>query len=94
MEIDPSSDEHRIIYGSVRDQEMLTIWRGKHEHTSNNGLLVTETEGGRVFETDATGRIIWEYINRYDSDEVAEISEARIYPETYFTFNVDEWPCK
>jgi len=56
--------------------------------------LITESEGGRVFEVDPEGRIVWEFINRYDSDEVAEITEARIYPESYFTFNVDEWPCK
>lgn len=92
MEIDPSSDEHRIIYGGVRGQEMLSIIRGKHELRPNGGLLVTEFEGGRVFETDATGRIIWEYINRYDSDEVAEITEARIYPVQYF--NVPEWSCE
>lgn len=94
MEIDPSSEEHRIIYGGVRGQEMLSIIRGKLELRPNGGLLVTEFEGGRVFETDMAGRIIWEYINRYDSDEVAEITEARIYPESYFSFSVDKWPCK
>jgi hypothetical protein len=92
VEIDPVSDEHRVIYGGVSGQEMLSIIRGKHELTRNGGLLVTEFEGGRVFETDATGRIIWEYINRYDSDEVAEITEARIYSADYF--NVSNWSCE
>ena len=92
MEIDPVSDEYRVIYGGVSGQEMLSIIRGKHELTVNGGLLVTESEGGRVFETDATGRIIWEYINRYDSDEVAEINEARIYPADYF--RVSDWSCE
>ncbi len=71
---------------------MLTSIRGKHELTRNGGLLVTEFEGGRLFETDATGRIIWEYINRYDSDEVAEVSEARIYPDNYF--RISDWSCE
>ena len=55
-------------------------------------MLVNEFDAGRVFETDITGRIIWEYINRYDSDEVAEVNEARIYPASYF--NVSDWSCK
>ena len=92
IEINPASDEHRVIYGSVEGQEMFTKIRGKLELTPKNGLLVTETEGGRVFETDATGRIIWEYINRYDSNEVAEITEARIYPASYF--RVSDWSCE
>lgn len=94
LEINPVSNDQRIIYGNKRGQEMLSVIRGKHELTRNGGLLITEFEGGRVFEVDSEGRIVWEFINRYDSDEVAEISEGRIYPESYFTFNVDEWPCK
>ncbi len=70
---------------------MWSIIRGKLELTPRGGLLVTEFEGGRVFETDATGNVIWEYINRYSSEEVAEITEARIYPESYFS--VSNWSC-
>jgi hypothetical protein len=70
---------------------MLSVIRGKHELTARGGLLITEFEGGRVFETDPSGRTIWEYINRYDADEVAEITEARIYPADYFT--VSDWSC-
>lgn len=89
MEIDPVTDVVRIIYGGESSQEMLSIIRGKHELTPNDGLLITEFEGGRVFETDGTGRVLWEYLNRYDTDEVAEITEARVYPISYF--NVSDW---
>ena len=92
VEYDFASDEQRIIYGGRKGQELLTVIRGKHELTRNGGLLVTEFEGGRVFETDATGRIVWEYINRYDSDEVAGISEARLYTASYF--RVSDWSCE
>jgi len=92
VEYDFASGEQRIIYGGKKGQELLTVIRGKLELTRNGGLLVTEFEGGRVFETDATGRIIWEYINRYDSDEVAEVTEARIYPADYF--RVSDWSCE
>jgi hypothetical protein len=91
IELDPVTDKHRIVYGGVKAQEMLSVIRGKHELTARGGLLITEFEGGRVFETDPSGRTIWEYINRYDADEVAEITEARIYPADYFT--VSDWSC-
>lgn len=91
IEIDPATDEHRRVYGGVKGQEFLTVVRGKHELTARGGLLVTEFEAGRVFETDSSGRTIWEYVNRYDEDEVAEITEARIYPSDYFT--VPDWSC-
>jgi len=91
IEIDPATDEHRRVYGGVKAQELLSVIRGKHEVTERGGLLITEFEGGRVLETDAAGRTIWQYINRYDADEVAEITEARIYPADYFA--VSDWSC-
>ena len=91
IEIDPATDDHRRVYGGVKAQELLSVIRGKHEVTERGGLLITEFEGGRVLETDAAGRTIWQYINRYDADEVAEITEARIYPADYFA--VSDWSC-
>ena len=91
IEIDPESNEHEIIYGEAEGQEMLTVVRGKVELTDGAGLLITEFEGGRVFETDASGTVVWEYISRYNQEEVAEITEARVYPVSYFT--VEDWSC-
>lgn len=91
MEIDPQTGESDVLYGNRKGQRMLSVWRGKVDLRPNGGLLVTEFEGGRVFETDAAGRVIWQYINRYSPDEVAEITEARAYPESYF--NVPSWSC-
>jgi hypothetical protein len=91
IEIDPATDEHRRGYGRVAGQEFLTVIRGKHELTAGGGLLITEFAAGRVFETDSSGRTIWEYVNRYDVDEVAEITEARIHRADYFT--VTDWSC-
>lgn len=91
IEIDIAADEYRIVYGGKKGEELSTRIRGKLELRPNDGLLITEFEGGRVFEIDEKGRIVWEYINRYDSDEVAEISDARIYPAGYF--QVSDWSC-
>ena len=91
MEIDPITNKHEVVYGGKAHQEMLSVIRGKHELLHDGGILITEFEGGRVFEIDKEGDIVWQYINLYDENEVAEITEARLYAESYFT--VKDWSC-
>lgn len=91
IEIDPQTRKTKILYGEKPDQQLLTVVRGKLEHTKDDTLLITEFEGGRILEIDASGDIVWEYINRYDADHVAELTEARVYPADYF--NVSNWQC-
>ena len=91
MTIDPATRATRVRYGSRPDQEMFTVIRGKQQDTPAGGLLITEFEAGRVFETDAEGKIVWEYINRYDDSNVAEVTEAALYQPDYFT--VTDWSC-
>ena len=90
-QIDLEFGEHEIIYGRSENETMLSVVRGKVDLTTGGGLLITEFEGGRVFETDAGGTVVWEYINRYNEEEIAEITEARVYPASYFM--VDDWSC-
>jgi hypothetical protein len=90
VEVDPASGRSNVLYGGA-GHELMSAIRGKVEVTARNGLLITEFEGGRVLETDAPGRTVWEYVNRYSPTELAEITQARIYPEDYFT--VTNWAC-
>lgn len=89
--VDPKTGTYAPAWGNRPGQEMLSVIRGKQEPQADGGFLVTEFEAGRAFETDAAGRIVWEYINRYDATRVAEITEARSYPASYFT--VTDWSC-
>jgi hypothetical protein len=91
LEVDPATREERVLFGGTSGQELLTVIRGKVELTPRGGLLITEFEGGRVIETDAHGKVVWEYVRHYDADTVAEITEARLYPAGYFT--VPDWTC-
>jgi hypothetical protein len=91
MAVDPVTRSVRVLYGGKSGEEMLTVIRGKQQATARGGFLVTEFEAGRAFETDASGKIVWEYINRYDADRIAELTEARIYPSGYF--DVEDWHC-
>lgn len=92
IKIDPVTDQHKVIYGGISGQELSTDIRGKHQWTPRGGMLITEFEGGRIFETDASGQVIWQYINRYNSEYVAEMTEAQLYQADYFT--VSDWSCK
>lgn len=89
--MDPKTREWSVAWGNRPGQEMLTVIRGKQEPQDDGGFLITEFEAGRAFETDAAGRIVWEFVNRYDDTRVAEITEARSYPASYFTLS--DWSC-
>lgn len=92
MAVDPASNATRTVWGSAPGQNLGTVIRGKLDPTPRGGWLITEFEGGRALETDAAGNIVWEYVNRYDAESVAEISEARLYPPGYF--RVEAWRSK
>ncbi|MBD3679437.1 MAG: hypothetical protein HUJ27_13705 [Rhodobacteraceae bacterium] len=89
--IDPVTRETEVVYGNRPGQEFLSVIRGKHQLLPDGGMMITEFDGGRAFEVGAEGRIVWEYINRVSEDFVGEITEARLYPATYFE-DVD-WSC-
>jgi hypothetical protein len=89
--LDPASNQSQVIYGGAKGQKLLSIIRGKVDVTASGGLLITEAQAGRVREVSASGALLWEYINRLDEDEIAEIGEARVYAPDYFT--VSDWSC-
>lgn len=90
-DVNPVTGEYRVLFGGRPEQELLSGIRGKVDATPGGGLFITEFEGGRVIETDAQGKVLWEYVNHYSADEVAEITEARLYRPGYFT--VASWSC-
>ena len=91
VRVDPSSGAVTVRYGAALDQHMYTRYRGKHQTLENGNILVTETQAGRIFEIDDRGDIVWEFMNRFDEDEVASVTQADRYPEDYFT--VEDWAC-
>ena len=91
LEVDPGNHETRTVYGGEPSQGFLTTIRGKQDSTPSGGLLVTEFEGGRVFEVDRNGELVWEFINRYDDQHAAEVTEAWLYSPDYF--DDTDWTC-
>lgn len=91
MEIDPATREVTYRYGLAAGQRMYTESSGKHQELPGGNVLVTEAKAGRLFEFDRSGRVVWEFINRYDDKDVAVITEGTRYPEDYF--QVRDWSC-
>ena len=89
--VDPATHEMRVVYGGRGDQYFVSTLRGRQQPLAGGGFMITESEGGRAFEVDASGRKVWEYINRYDDKHVAEITEARLLDADYF--DVADWSC-
>lgn len=95
MDLDPASRHVNILYGGKQDQKMYTGAFGKHqviETDKGENVLITETEGGRILEIDSTGNIAWEFINKYDDQDVAKITQAIRYPTDYF--QLQDWSCQ
>lgn len=90
--INPATNETEVVYGNRAGETFLTVVRGKHELLPNGNILVTEFDAGRVFEINPNRERVWDYVNRYDEQSIAEITEARVYPRSYFT--IEDWTCE
>jgi hypothetical protein len=83
-EVDPKSYEANVVLPG-EPHDFYTWRRGKHDGLPGGGYLVTSSEQGRVFETDGMGKIVFDFINRYDgSGRHLVLSEARFFSTDYF----------
>jgi len=81
----------QIIYGDKPGQSFFTNTQGKHQVLDNGNILIAEYYGGRAMEVTADGETVWQFINVYDEENVAKISDALRYAEDYF--DVNDWSC-
>ncbi len=89
--IDPATGAAVTLYGGRDGQRIFTPERGTHQMQPNGNLMVTEAQSGRAFEVTPEGRIVWEYVNRYDADRVTWLHDAETYDASFFT--VADWNC-
>ncbi len=86
IEIDPVKRSFSIAYEGDAINPFYTNLAGKQQILPNGNILITEYQGGRVFEVTPNNEIVWTFINRYDEDEVYSVSDAVRYPKDYFRF--------
>lgn len=89
--IDPKTGKTETLYGGRKRQFFLTPERGLHQMQPDGDILIAEANYGHAFQVDRSGRIVWEYVNRFDDSDTAWLSGASAYPRSYFT--VSDWSC-
>lgn len=90
--IDPRNDKISVLFEGSDQQPFYTDVMGKHQNLANGNLLITEPLAGRAIEVTADGRTVWWYVNRYDAEHVAKISQATRYPADYAAFAAEGCP--
>lgn len=91
VKIDPKTDQAVTLYGGRPEQPMYSPERGTHQTQADGDILITEAQSGRSFEVTPAGKVVWEYINRYDDKRVTWLHDAEAFDPSYFT--VKDWSC-
>jgi hypothetical protein len=77
----PHTGESRVIYPTGESEAFYTAGGGKMQTLPNGNILITEARAGRVFEVDAEGRTVWDWVQEpyEDEDWVPEVLEGTRY---------------
>jgi len=91
ISLDPSTGESTIIYPTSRQDSFYSEIQGLHQQLDNGNRLILETTGGRIFEVDQQGDIVWEYVKPYDDQYAAMIEDVIRFDKDYL--KVQDWNC-
>ncbi len=92
VRVDPNTRAVQVVYAGSREAPFYTDIEGEHSYLPNGNLLISESMAGRIFEVDPRGRIVWEFVNRYDKAHiVAETNAYGRFASNYLQ-SVD-WSC-
>ena len=83
IELNPLTLELEWEYSSEPKEEFFSYWRGACERLPNGNTLVTNSDGGQVFEVTADGQIVWEFYNPNLKEDTKQ--RAAIYRMTRIT---------
>lgn len=63
LEVDPGNGRIVWQYAGDAGRRFESLIRSDQQRLPNGNTLITESDGGRLLEVTAGGRIVWEYIN-------------------------------
>ena len=66
LEFDPKTKEIKWNYNSKNTRNFFSSKTGMVQRLPNGNTLITETNGGRVFEVNEDGETVWEYYTYVD----------------------------
>jgi hypothetical protein len=87
IRFDPATQQITWSYSGSAERPFDSRLRSSAQPLANGNILVTESDGGRLFEVTRAGEIVWEYINPVrggDQDQFIPVFNwaSRIDPET------------
>lgn len=97
VQLDPETQRVIWQYEGTPEHPFYTSIHGNQQALPNGNVLISESEGGRVFEVEhGTNRTVWEFRNIVDQDDglvwLGRITEATRYPTDYPQFLQDVCP--
>jgi Arylsulfotransferase (ASST) len=63
IEVDPKTQEIVWTYAGTPDEPFESEVRSSQARLANGNTLITESDGGRLFEVTRRGEIVWNYVN-------------------------------
>lgn len=82
LEYDFRAEAMRTLFAGGGARPFFTAVMGNHQRLPNGGILITESQGGRTFEVNSRGELVWEYNNLIKEGVVGDLTDAsRIPPE-------------
>jgi Arylsulfotransferase (ASST) len=73
LEFDPTTLEITWSYAGDDEHGFYSRVRSAQERLPNGNTLITESDGGRLFEVTPEGEIVWEYLNPERGGDAGEL---------------------
>jgi hypothetical protein len=91
VQLNPETQQILWSYEGTPERPFYTSIHGGQQQLPNGNVLITESEGGRVFEIEKeSNRTVWEFRNIVDQEDglvwLGRITEAVRYPPDYPRF--------
>jgi len=71
--VDPETDQLDVIYQGRPREQFFSAHISGASQLSNDNFLVTEGAAGRLFEVDAKGAVVWEWISPFQVKQRGDV---------------------
>jgi outer membrane protein assembly factor BamB len=76
IEVDPRTQQILWSYAGTPEHPFESEVRSSQERLANGNTLITESDGGRLFEISPQGEIVWNFINPVRSQRAADKTDV------------------
>lgn len=91
LEIDPKTHETFVRYQASNGEDgFYSNIRAGSQALPNGNVLISEAQGGRIFEVDRDGNMVWLYTNAMESGKAYQLGRAKRLSMDYI--NLEEMP--